>query len=124
MILDSQLNMPPQLPLELIEECYRCLFPVDYFEPGMDIQKPAWKDIESLTLASKQSRELILNMWFHVLHISHLEDIDVLRRGWFETNNWMRCSNRTRCVNFFVAACFCTYHMALPLELCGSQLPM
>ena len=60
-----------RLPLELVVWCYESVFPPYYFTEaeGVVVEKPKWKDIQGLTLASKQSRELILSMWFRVLKL-------------------------------------------------------
>lgn len=79
------------LPLELIYECYRFLFPKYFFDHGSITQKPVWEDIEGLTLASKETREVILSLWFHVLRISDLEDWKIVLRHWKRLYQWTRC---------------------------------
>lgn len=81
------------LPLEVIYECFRLLFPQSYFGQGSVIDKPDWKDIEGLTLASKQTREIILSLWFHVLRMSDLEDWKIVLRHWKRLYQWTRCVN-------------------------------
>ncbi|KIJ49150.1 hypothetical protein M422DRAFT_246956 [Sphaerobolus stellatus SS14] len=86
----------PSLPLELIVECYRLVFPPDYFSLSSIAEKPPWKDIEGLTLASKHTRELSLSMWFHVLRVQWFDDWEVI----LEHNDWKRLFRWTRVLWF------------------------
>ncbi|KAF8586749.1 hypothetical protein K439DRAFT_916836 [Ramaria rubella] len=78
------------LPPELVYECYYLMFPPSFFEPGSFVEKPAWKDIEGLTLVSKDVREITLKFWFHVLKISDLEDWKTIVRSWNRLYKWTR----------------------------------
>jgi hypothetical protein len=78
------------LPPELIHQCYRLLFPECFFANGPICSKPDWKDIEGLTLACKETRPVILSLWFHVLRIPDLEDWKIVLRHWQRLYKWTR----------------------------------
>lgn len=84
------MNIHHRLPLEIVVECYRSLFPPSYFDCRVTANKPPWKDIEGLTLATKESRELILRFWFHALHITSLGDWEDILRDWRRIFHWTR----------------------------------
>lgn len=81
----------PYLPLELIDEFYRLLFPPSFFDHGEIVAKPAWKDLEGSSLASKGTRNIVLRLWFHVLRISDLEDWNAILWNWTRLYQWTRC---------------------------------
>lgn len=57
-------------------------------------------DVEGLTLASKQTREIILNLWFHVLHNLTLEYYWDVIVHWERLYEWTRCVRRFRTLSW------------------------